>query len=64
MNKDNGIIRRIEIEGAFKITVENDVDSCESIMGLNDWEIMFRSKQSVEDLIGLLQEGLSFWAYD
>ena len=58
------IIKRIEFEGIYNVCVENDQEEGKTQLGVNDWSLMFTSKQDVVNHIALLNGALEFWEYD
>lgn len=57
-------IKRVELEGLYNITIENDAESESTSLGVDNWSVMFQSKQDVVDYINLLNKALEFWEYD
>ena len=58
------IIKRIEFEDIYNVRVENDQEEGKTQLGVNDWSLMFTSKQDVVNHIALLNGALEFWEYD
>lgn len=58
------MINRVELEDRYKITVENNSEEEKTSMGIDNWNLMFSSKQDVVDHIALLNKALEFWEYD
>lgn len=58
------MINKIELENSYKVTVENDADKQKTTLGVENWQLIFTSKQKVVDHIALLNKALEFWEYD
>ena len=58
------MITKIEMQQEYSIVVENDPDKEKTTLGVDGWNLMFMSKQSVLGHIEGLQKALEFWEYD
>lgn len=58
------MIRRIELIDGYQVIVENDADEKKTQMGVDNWVLMFTTKQEVVDHIALLTKALEFWEFD
>lgn len=58
------MIKKIELENGYKVTVENDSYKQKTQMGIEGWQLIFTSKQGVVEHIALLNKALEFWEYD
>ena len=58
------MIKKIEMEGEYSVTVTNDQVKEETILSVADWQLAFCKRENVEAHIALLQRALEFWEYD
>ncbi|WP_373078673.1 hypothetical protein [Zhongshania sp.] len=58
------MVTRIELQDGYSVVVENDLEKQETKMGIEEWQLIFLSKQDVLDHIALLTKALEFWEYD
>jgi hypothetical protein len=57
-------INKVEFQGEYPITLENDTDKEKSCIGIENFSLMFTSKKSVQNHIKALEKALEFWEYD
>lgn len=58
------MINKVELEDGYRVVVENDSEKQKTQLGIQDWQLMFTSKQEVVEHIALLNKALEFWEYD
>ncbi len=58
------MINKIELEDGYSVIVENNSEKQETHLGIQDWQLIFTSKQGVVDHIKLLEKALEFWEYE
>jgi hypothetical protein len=58
------MVKRIELQNGYSVIVENDAENQKTQMGVEQWVLLFSSKQDVIDHIALLTKALEFWEFD
>jgi len=58
------MIKRIELQGEYLVTVKNDPDKEKTTMGVDNFSLIFTTKQDVIKHINELTKALEFWKYD
>ena len=58
------MIDKIQITDGYRVTLENDSDKNKTMLGVEDWLLIFNSKNAVLQHIELLKKALEFWEYD
>ena len=58
------MVEKIELKDGYSVAVVNDREKEKTRLGVEDWQLMFTSKQEVVDHIALLNKALEFWEYD
>jgi len=58
------MIDKVELQDGYSIVIENDADKEETTLGVENWQLIFTSKQEVVDHIALLNKALEFWEYN
>lgn len=58
------MIEKVELKDGYQVVVTNDSEKQESCMGVNDFTLVFTTRQEVVDHIALLNKALEFWEYD
>jgi hypothetical protein len=58
------VVEKIELKDGYSVAVVNDREKEKTRLGVEDWQLMFTSKQEVVDHIALLNKALEFWEYD
>lgn len=58
------MINKVELSDEYSVVVENDQDKKKTLMGIENWQLVFTSKQGVVDHIKLLEKALEFWEFD
>lgn len=62
--EDAEVIKKVELHDGYSIVVENDQNKAKTMLGVEDWQLIFTSKDDVITFIALLKKGLEFWEYD
>ena len=57
-------IDKVELIGGYQVVVENDGEKQKTLLGVDNWSLMFSSPKEVTDHIALLQKALEFWEFD
>ena len=57
-------IKEVKLQDRYSVIIENDSEKEETIMGVENWQLVFTSKQDVVNHIALLQKSLEFWEYE
>ena len=57
------MIKRVELKGPATVIVENNEEKEETIMGIENYLIMFTTLKEVYDFIDLLDKAVEFWEY-
>lgn len=58
------MIEKVELRNGYSVEVENDIEKQKSRLGVENWQLMFNTKQEVVDHMSLLGEALKYWEYD
>lgn len=58
------MINKVELESGYVVIAENDRDKQKTLLGVENWQLMFTTKQSVIEHIELLNKALEFWEYE
>jgi hypothetical protein len=58
------MIKKILFEGVYSVIVENDAEKQKTLLGVQDYQLLFTEKQQVLDHIDLLQQALKYWQYE
>ena len=58
------MISRVELKNGYSVIVENDPEKQTTKLGVEQWQLIFTSRQDVVDHIAMLNKALEFWEYD